>query len=236
MTLEQIRDLIVLISGEKGHEVSYGPEEFCDVLHLAQLKYFKTKIGLPEDYSPGMPLPPQAYELTQRLTEDIRPFKVSKGWLLSSPLYLDSTKGTLAYPSDYYIISALSYFYAHSSGSLEREIKVLSDLEYSKCTTSILEKPDKFFPVCNMQADFIRFSPILTEAINFSYLRLPVKPFWKVIDNDGFYEYDDENSVNLEWDSMAIIDIIVLFLSEIGIALNNQNVVQYAQNVKKEGV
>jgi len=235
MNLEQIRDIIVLISGEKGHDFSYGPEDFCDQLHLAQLKYFKLKIGLPEEYVPGMPLPRQAYEITNRLTEDIRPFKVSKGWLLGNPYHMDSS-GKMDLPEDYYMSSALTYTYAHDGEYLERKIDILSDLEYTDQTTSVIKKPDKFFPVCNLQADFIRFSPILTEAINFSYLRLPVKPYWFVIDNDGIYDYDDENSVNLEWGDMSIIDIIVLFLSDVGINLKNSDVLMYADKVKKEGV
>ena len=235
MTLEQIRDLLILISGEEGQDFVYGPEDFCDILHLAQLKHFKRKLGLPEEYSPGMPLPAQAFEITQRITEDIRHFKVLRGWHFNNPLSL-TTEGTLAYPSDYYIVSTLSYYYPVNDDYIEREIDILSDMEYQKTNTSVLKKADKMFPICNMQASYIRFSPKLTEPINMGYLRLPVKPFWKVIDNDGFLEYDNDNSVNLEWDDMNIIDIMVIVLGDMGISLNNQNIVQYSENLKAKGV
>jgi hypothetical protein len=234
MNLEQIRDLLVLISGENGQQFNYSPEDYCDLLHLAQLKHFKRKLGLPEEYQPGMPAPRQAYEITQKITEDIRHFKVMKGWGVSTPLFL--TNGVLSYPVDYFYPSSLSYNYPIGEEFLERNIDILSDKEYADITTSVLKKPDAFFPVCNMQATFIRFAPKLTSGINIAYLRLPIKPFWKVIDNDGFYEYDHSNSVNLEWDDINIIDIIVIMLGDLGIPLNSQNIVQYSQNLKEKGV
>jgi hypothetical protein len=235
MNLEQIRDLLILISGEKGHTFVYGPEDFVDLLHLAQLKHFKRKLGLPEQYSPGMPLPSQAFEINQRITEDMKQFKVIRGWHFNNPFHL-TTEGTLAYPDEYYYPTSISYFYPIQDDYLERDIAILSDKEYQDTNTSVLKKSDKMFPICNCQSDFIRFSPKLKESINMSYLKLPAKPFWKAIDNDGFLEFDEANSVNLEWDDMNIIDILVIVLGDMGISLNSQNIVQYSENLKTKGI
>lgn len=235
MKLDEIRNLLVLIADEKGQEFNLQPEDYNDLLHLAQLKHFKIKLGLPEEYRPGMPLPAQAFEITERITEDLRPFKVIRGWHFTNPLEPDEAKGIVEYPEDYYIVSEMSYFYTENDETLERNIDPLSDLEFNKARTSMVKKPDYMFPVCNMQADFIRLSPNLNQPINMVYLKLPKKPFYKVIDNDGFYEYDPDNSVELEWDEMNVIDIMVLMLGDIGISLKKQAVMEYAQNLKERG-
>lgn len=235
MKLNEIRDLLVLIADEKGQEFNLQPEDYNDLLHLAQLKHFKTKLGLPEEYRPGMPLPAQAYEITERMTEDLRPFKVVRGWNLANPIDPDPVKGTLDYPEDYYYPSEMSYFYADGNETLERNIEPLSDLEFNKARTSLIKKADLLFPVCNMQADFIRLFPKLDQPVNMVYLKLPKKPYFKVIDNDGYYEYDPDNSIELEWDEMNIIDIMVIVLGDIGISLKKEIVLQYAQNLKERG-
>lgn len=236
MTLEQIKELIILLSGENGLKVDYSPEDFEDMLHNSQLRHFKVKLGLPEEYQPGMPLPRQAFELNQRMTEDMRHFKVIKGWNFSQPLDVDTVTGSLDYPSGYYIISTMSWFYAPNSNEVyERDIIPKSDLEFNKAITSFVEEPDNMFPICNMQADFIRISPKNIDTVNMVYLRLPKRPIYKVIDNGDHYQYDAENSQELEWDEMNQIDIVVLLLADLGIPLVNQAVLEYAQTIKKEG-
>ena len=63
MTLKDIRDILVLISGDKGLTFTFVSESFCNLLNEAQLKHFKRKLGLPEQYTPGMPISRQSYEI-----------------------------------------------------------------------------------------------------------------------------------------------------------------------------
>lgn len=235
MNLQAIRDLVQLITAEKGVKFEYTQEDYDDLLHLAQMKHYKRKLGLPEEYSPGMPLPTQAFEVTQRITEDLRRFKVTMGWKKSTPIKTDSN-GHLAYPSDYYMISVLSWNIVRGSKVYERNIKVLSDLEYQSKVGSVVKKPTVFFPVANLQSDHIRISPEKKTNINMVYLRTPKRPVTVIIDSDDFLEIDIDNSVDLEWDYLNIIDIISILLGDMGIAINSQNVAQYAQNNKERGI
>jgi len=236
MTLEQIRDLIILISSEKGNDVNYGPEEFCDLIHLAQLRHYKRKLGLPEEYSPGVPLPRQAFEINQRITEDMRRFKVINGYGITEPKFVN--KGVLAIPKDYFIVTGLSYNYylKNFNEILPRKIEILSDLEYNDRVTSLVKRPTNMFPVATVSGSKILIYPDKISHVDFTYLRLPKKPVWKVIDNDGFYEYDAVNSVNVEWNDLNIIDIVSIMLSDIGIKTKQQDVLQYAEKLKEKGI
>jgi len=235
MNLQDIRDIIILISGDKGLKFSYTPKGFGDLLNLAQLKHYKRKLGLPEEYSPGMPLSRQSYELTSRLTEDLRKFKVLLGGNSATPVTLD-TDGHLVYPLDYYIVTALTYYYVSGGLTYLRKVDILNDLQYGEAVSRVSTVPDEMFPVCNRQATYIQFNPILAGNLSMTYLRLPVKPVWAVDASEGFYGYDAVNSVQLEWDDINIIDIITIMLGDIGIPTKNMEVYQYAENLKERGI
>ena len=234
MDLQQIHDIVTLIADDKSMPDIFVDEDFDDALHYAQLKYFKQRLGLPEEYQPGMPYPKIAFEITKRITEDLRPFKVIKGWGTTTPLQLNN--GHLEYPSDYYIASSITYSITKGEESFERRVDILSDQEYEEKTTSVLMKPGEMFPVANMQSAFIRFFPLKNEKINMVYLRMPKKPRYAVKYYEDWSEYWPEQSVQLEWDDMATIDIITIMLSELGIMLKNQLVLEYAEKVKERGI
>lgn len=234
MDLEQVRKTIVLIAGEDGTKAFLGPGPFTTALQLASLKQFKIKLGLPEEYKPGMPYPAQAFEITQRITEDMKRFKVVKGWHLSAPLVVGDN-GIVAYPSDYYIASAASVF-AQFDDLMERELSILSDLEYQKRRTTVHLKPDFVFPICKMIAEGIMVDPKEISHIHLTYLRLPTSPVYAFNTSKGYNEYDPVNSVELDWDDMNVMDIISLVLADIGIKISNENILQYANKVTQGGV
>lgn len=235
MKLDLILKLVNFIVKEFGKELQpiANNIEFSDQLHYAQLKYFKSKIGLPEEYTPGMPLPKEAFEITKRITEDLRRFKVIMGWEEETPLVVDS-KGNASYPADYYYPSVMSYNLIKDK-IYEREIEFLSDAEFTKRTTSFSEKPTEWFPVVNLQSSNIRIFPKSINLTNFIYLRLPIKPFYAVKTDRGFVEYDSAKSTELEWNDISIIDIISLLLSNIGISIKSGELLAYSEKLKIQG-
>lgn len=235
MNLQDIRDIMVLISGDKGLNFSYTEKGFGDLLNVAQLKHYKRKLGLPEQYAPGMPVSRQSYELTSILTEDLRQFKVLIGGNTSTPVTLDAN-GHFVYPSDYFIVTNFTYYSVSGGVTYLRKVPILNDLQYGEAVSRVSTAPDEMFPVCNRQATYIQFNPILTGNLSMTYLRMPVKPVWALDTTGGFYGYDAVNSVQLEWDDINIIDIITIALGDIGIPTKNEEVYQYAENLKERGI
>jgi len=236
MNLDDIRNLVSLITADKGVTASLTPDDFSDMLHLAQLKYYKQKIGLPEEYQPGMPVPKQAYEITDRMIEDLRVFKKVIGGTSTTPITVD-TDGHYTLPEDYFIATSLTYSNVVDGVSYERKIERLNDLEYESVTTKVSTKPDEWYPVCNIQNTYIRFYPVLAGGnISMVYLRLPVKPDYVVKMDHGYYEYDSINSTELEWGDLQLIDILTILLGDLGIELRSQDVLNYSEKLKAKGV
>jgi len=234
MKIKYIRDLVSLITADKGVAFTYVPEDFDDLLHYDQLKLFRKKIGLPEEYSPGMPLPREVFEINNKLTADMRKFKVSAG-RNNNPLK-PVEKGLYELPNDFYYPTAITWFLNSNGSQIERPFRIMSDLEFQECSASVVTKPSIYFPICKIVGDNIAVEPSKDIPIHLSYLRLPKRPVTVVIDNDGFYEIDTDNSIDLEWDDINIIELITLILGDMGITLNSQNVAQYSENLKNKGV
>lgn len=235
MKTSYIRDIVSLITSDQGSTFAYSPEDFDDSVHLAQMKHFKRKLGLPEEYSPGTPVTQQAFEINSKITADLRVFKKTAGFD-NSPI--NPIKGTGKYnlPSDFYYPSTLSWMITVGGQIVERKVRILSGLEFQDVTASFVKNPNVFFPVAEIMNSYIRVEPKKDIPVHLSYLRFPTKPITKVIDNDGFYEIDTENSIDLEWDEINLNDIIVIMLGDMGIAINSEAVAQYSQNLKERGV
>jgi len=236
MNLHEISQTIALILG--AYEPTQAPptrQEFSLLLKVNNLKHFKQKTGLPEQYQPGMPLPAQVFEITQKMTQDLRRFKVFMGKKGTAPLMLD-TNGYADVPSDMYYPSSFTYQYFTSFKDRWRTVDVLTDEEYDKRLGSAVEQPTKYWPVCNFQKDFIRFVPIDMQYINFNYIRYPVDPEYVMKLENNIPEYDAANSTELEWDETNQIDIMMLVLVDLGMFLKREDIIKYATQAKTQGV
>lgn len=232
MTLDLIRNIIYLVCREKNiKDLFISPEMFGTWLHQFSLAQFKTKLGLPEQYQPGMPLPAQAYEITERISADFAPFKVLMGKSQETlPLKFDD-RGYADKPANFYYPGYMMYNY---KGVLRR-VDILSDLEWSNRLSDAVEIPTFRNPVANFQKNFIRILPTQIQFCEFEYLRLPKEPVFGYKKDHGWVEYDSSKSTELEWDELNLFDIITRFLVAYGVSINAQVIAQYADMVKTKG-
>jgi hypothetical protein len=79
MTLEELRLIATTLIADKNPAINLPPEQWDILLHFSQLKHYKRKVGLPEEYQPGQPRPSQVYAITQRIDDDLAPFSVHMG-------------------------------------------------------------------------------------------------------------------------------------------------------------
>lgn len=232
MTNYDILKLARYIAGERlpGKAVSQGM--FGLLLDNAQLKHFKRKVGLPETYRPGMPLPEQAYDITQKLTEDLRKFKVHMGDD-TTPLIVTNGKAEL--PRDYYYCSTIVYKHVRNTTVRERLVEVVNDLQWAERLSSSIITPTLKYPIANFQSDYLRVSPRTIRYLDFIYLRLPKEPTLKFKTENGVLTYDS-SSQELEWDDVNKIDIIHILLGDMGINLGKPELVQYSELHKSKGI
>ena len=208
---------------------------FETLFHLAQLRHYKQKIGLPEEYRPGMPITAQSFELTKVIMDDLLPFKVSM-WDDDVSALQVNANGKADLPKGYYYPSVLSYRQMVGDEEVWGPVGVLNDKLFEERIASHLTKPNKDFPVCNFQATYIRFAPKNLRFVRFIYLKLPPKPVYGTTFSRGYTAYDPSTSTELLWNDTNCLDILMLVLKDLGITIPLQDLYQVADKAKIEGV
>lgn len=262
MTQAEIYRLLNYVINKSQTGNALSPTDFNDINKAAQLRHFKRKVGLPEEYQPGVPLPRQSYEITQKITDDLMPFKVHMGAPGTMPLQV-ANDGTAIIPSNLYYPGSLSYIHFDPTCNVEgqvRMIDVLTDGQWVDIAGNSLKRPTYEYPVCNFQSGYIRFLPKDIQRVDFVYLRYPIKPVYDYyISAIGEQIYLPPNSVyvlqggeegsagqtagttvvsqsvEFEWDEVNQLDIVYLMADFAGINLREMPLMQYANMMKQQG-
>lgn len=242
---------------------SISPEEFNMALQAANMRHFKRKIGVPEDYRPGMPIAKQGFERTQVLTDDLLPFKVHMGSPNVQAMIVDQD-GYAVLPSNFFYPSALSYKYFPNNdctGTYKtRKIDVLTDQQWDYVIGSSIRRPTLKYPAANFQAGTIRFSPTNLQRVDFVYLRYPANPVYDYYINadlDHIYLLPGTShvlvageegsmgqqpgtsvvsmSVEMEWNYSNRLDILAFILSFLGMNMREGALQQFAEMTKQSG-
>lgn len=239
MNLLQISNIVNFIIGDRLPDIpSLTPSKFCDLLHIAQLKHYKRKLGLPEEYQPGMPLPRQAFDITQKITEDLRRFKVIK----DGGNAITVMNGKFDYPTDYYYPSSLvAFIETPGEGTRSKVIEIVTDKRWDEMQGSWVDRPNDEYPIANSQATFMRVAPETIIRVGMVYLRQPAKPIYSVtISPNGVNQYNPDGSSwgisGDDWDEVNQVDIMYVLLSDLGITMQRQDVFQIAEKHKQQGI
>lgn len=235
MNLSEIRIVISTLLQSKNPEVTIATEQFNTLLHICQLKHFKNCLGLPEEYTPGSWLPSRLPEVTRVISESIRPFVVFMGKDGEAPLFINS--GYAVIPENYYYPLSMWHTVIKPSGvKKEKKIEITTDKHWETVLSSAVIYPTIMRPYCNFKSNYIQFEPKEIRRAKFSYIRKPVQPIFAVKETAAGYEYDAENSVQLEWGETDQLDIINLFLGELSVPMQRGDIKNITEHVKKEGI
>jgi hypothetical protein len=176
---------------------TYRLNQFNVDLAVANTEMFSYLYGLPQNYQPGVPLPPVSFEITQRIIDDLRDCKVNMGGPGqndASPL--EVTNGKAIIPSDYVHFVRMNYTQATgaecttANAIRSRKIEVLTDAQWAdRIGNYVKNKNVDAYPYCNFQNGYIQFKPNwIQQYINFAYLRMPKRPYLDyVVRPDGSY-------------------------------------------------
>jgi hypothetical protein len=240
MNLQQIFDYCNNIANKEQTGATCTPAQFQSYIEAANIDYYNLKLGLPQEYRPGQPIPRQAWELTNRMTEDMRRFKVIMGGETTAPATLDS-HGQMLIPTDYWMVSSIRYRLVKNTESCGvlikwRDVDVLKDADFNNRVVSTLKAPDMDYPVCCFYADYIQYYPKTLQFVTFTYLRKPATPVYGFTIANDTPVYDATTSVQFEFPEFDHLDICRLILSYMGINIREQALIQYAELIKNKGV
>lgn len=221
MTIEEIYQSVLdeLNKDQTGEYVS--PVEFNRYLKRAGLDLLRYRYGAPEEYRPGISYGSVGWEVTAKMSDDMRPIKVSLDGSDKAPLRVGSN-GYAALPSDYMHQSSAKF---RTGGDVE----FLTDDEFTSRVGSDLKKPSLRHPVARIAGSQIQFVPSPKDAmVNFYYLRKPVDGYFDyIVVNDAVVYLEPgashdgsvlasgtkSRSVETEWPIQTHTDIIALILS-----------------------
>ena len=232
MTLFEMYSLIEYITNKDFQGNVIKPNNFQQAISVVNWDFYKKCLGLPEEYQPGRPIPREYPDITQANTDKIYVFKK-----FSSALTV--TAGKLPYPNDYVRESAITYNLQRTidgeNTTIPRPVEILNESQLADRLGNYTKTPSAMNPVAVQRNDGFYIYPASIAVVNFAYWRAPVDPLFKYHQQTG-YITEDNTSTEFEWPEIAHMDLFRLILGYVGINLQNDAIIKYAEMRKAQGI
>ena len=232
MTLFEQWELVNYIANKDYGGNVITPDRFAQLCVVVNMDLFKVKMGLPEDYQLGAPISRQYLDATQRLTDETR-------FLKTRVAAQAVTSGIVAFPGNYFGFDAIRYGYQRQVDGdpkvIWKPVEPLTEDEYSDRAGNSIKEPTAKNPVCVVRSNGIHIYPTIIVQVDFNYVRYPADPVFDYTENPG-YITDGGSSVEYEWEAHLHMDLTRMILGYIGINLREQQLEQYAEQHKAQGV
>lgn len=230
-----INEVYLTVNGilNKFQSKAISPDEFNAFCRLVNFEYLKTKVGLPETYKAGFPVPPQAWQITQPITDELFQLHVKAS----------ITKGSTGYfaiPADYAAFSGCWIDYIVNQPNAnptfeKRFVEIVPETTLRTRLWNSIIPPSIEKPVGSYYAMGIEVYPLSVTKIDFSYLRYPASPNWNFDLINDVEVYNPTGSIDFEYPDIVFGDIVCRVCELYGINLRSQEVVQYSQQRKLLG-
>jgi hypothetical protein len=237
MLINDIHKFIKFLKNQ-GQNIYHTPEQIDDAINRASLDLFRQE--------------EKRFEEKQQVTDTIRPFKK-----LYEPA-LDSS-GVYALPSDYVRMTNLEGVVSDSvlespyeddwqycdidlndDTAVVDPVDVDVEIDLVEDSAWVSRKRDKVapyneeYPIARLAGGNLEVLP-KTVKPKMYYLKYPTKAVWAyTISGDGrSFVFDEGSSTDLDWTEISHNEIIEKTMGYLGIALNDQMLVQYEQLQKR---
>lgn len=231
--VDEVKQFVDSIANKHQSGNTYTVNEFNLWLRRSMDALFITEYGLPESYKPGYPLPRMAYELTQRIKDDLRVFK-------EEPVLIVNSKGEMTLPADYVHYTAIDFYKVTNVPGGEPDIdeigvEVIDDDKWSRRKRNALKTPDQEEPICNFGNTFVRFAPTDLQRARLTYLRYPKQPKWDFDLVEDVEIFKPSTSIDVELPEYLTNNLSMIILTYIGVKNRDEGLLSYAEVVKTRG-
>ena len=232
MTINEAYKFVQFVSN-KNQRGNIKPDDFNLIAERAQIDLFMQRYGNPAQYQYGLPKPRIGWQMTQKITDDIKPFLKKTSFML--------TGGQFSLPSDYvHLSSARGSFIMNKDCGQDPSVEttavdVLNDNELSLRLSSFIDAPSKRYPVMVFYDTYCQVYPTDMQSIVITYIRKPNKPVWAYTVTNNNAVYDAGNSVDFEMPDDTHNEICYRILSYLGVNLRDGELTQYAEKMKQTG-
>jgi hypothetical protein len=218
--------------GNKEQSGEYSPDQINTAFTVVNIELIKTKIGLPEAYQVGSPKAPQSYQITQQISDEVRPFIVTQN--------LTKSGTGFNIPTDLYAFSSLQYDYTvlgdDGLSRLEiQPIEFVTDGERLYRLNNYIKKPSYEYPIAAYLNNQYRVYPDGITYMTITYVRKPVTPVYGYTLNGDFIIYDPATSVQLEWPEILHPDFAVRCAKYLGVTIREEELYNMMQQRLAQG-
>lgn len=209
-----------------------GPDRFNEYCKLINLKYYKKYLGVPEEWQIDNPISRIQYQLTQAVSDRIRPF------IVPELVIRKNIAGYYSYPPDYVAFSSMRIRYTYATddcgtGTFERRVEMIPDAELTSRLESTLIPPTVRRPVGAWTQLGFRIEPKEIDTSLLTYLRLPATPFRDYTQDD---QYIPTSSIQFEFPEICLQDILSMLLEAAGISIEDPEVIANARKAMETGI
>ena len=224
-----VQDVYLLSNffADKYQSRQISSDEFNMVLASVSLEMFKTKVGIPEEYQVGQAKARQEWQVTTKISDDMRKFVTE--------VEINKVGSVFPYPTDYGAFSSLRYSRILNNGCdtpdvRTRTIELVTDGELSDRLDNTVVYPDFEYPVGAWYSAGWKVFPKIIEKIDLTYLRIPVTPVRGYILDPAtdLTTYDPLTSVQIEYPETLHIDFTYRVLKSLAINIREEQLYQVA--------
>lgn len=207
---------------------------FNTAMSSANLLFLKWRVGLPEDYQIGVANSKMAYQVTQKITEDVLPF------IVRTPI--PESNGFYAIPADYFAYSSLRYHFTAQATdetpeqSEDYDIRIVPDEEFADRIGSVIRKPSFSRPIAEYTSYGLDVRPKGIQRVFLTYLRIPVTPVWMYNLVNDQPVFNATGSIDFEYPVSCFDDLAIMILKMMGVNLEKTELVQYSMARGEKGV
>lgn len=224
MNVDQVYRLIQYAAAKNKEQGYISPEDFNQTLMpLAQDSYVDYLLGEYQRYNLQRPVSVVEFSGNERLRDSISPL------IYNTVLPVNSTTGIAPFPSDYEYTDAMWTLYGLYRIRFTQQEKLWS-------TYRSRIDPVSSNPIYSFREEGFWFHPNDIGSARLSYVRKAPPIRWGyTMDGDGLPVYNPLTSQQPVWSDTDMIQVIMRALALVGVNLQLNVVMQYANDIKQTG-
>lgn len=226
MDVNQCYEIMQYATAKNVSQGYLSPEDFSLSINQAQRSYADYLLGEYQRYQIQRPIAVVEFGQNERIRDSVAPL------IYNTVLPINSTTGIAPFPSDYEYVDAMWSVYGNynirfiQQDRLDSYVHSVIDPVVTNPVYLIREEGFQFFPD----------RPFGENQAKMSYVRNPPSIVWGyVLDGNGIPVWNPATSQNPVWSDSDMLNIISRALLMVGVNLNFNTVVQYAQDIKNGG-
>lgn len=235
--MTNINDIYLWVNflADKYQSRAISDTEFNQIIDAVSYDLWKLKVGLPEEYQANAPFPRQAWQISNKISDDMRYF-------ITEVAINKNNNGIFAYPNNYGAFSSLRYSRILNNGCdtpdvKTRTIELVTDAELSERLDNTIIPPNYDYPVGAWYAEGWKVYPTQITTVDLTYLRLPTTPF-RNFDFDPITDqttYQPIGSTPLDFPKTLWIDFAVMCVKFLSINIREEILYSMAQQRQLSG-